>query len=66
MLTGLGAVGKASRVVPVDLGAGCPAAKHWEDLHIYDVDLWCKWFGHFEDFAVKKFSIVDFWVISYF
>lgn len=39
MLTGLGAVGKARRLVPVDVGAACPAAKHWEDLYFYDVDL---------------------------
>lgn len=39
MLTGLDAVGKARKLVPVDTGAACSAAKHWEDLHNYDVDL---------------------------
>lgn len=37
-------------------GSCLPSSKHGEDLHVYDVDLWCRWFGHFEDFAIKKFS----------
>lgn len=39
MLTGLGAVGKARGVVPVDKGAACPVPEHREDLNIYHVDL---------------------------